>query len=124
MPIRSNSKQAKRIIRREISRFKRPGYGARTVLQAMKRDADAYNCGDHPRKQHTDYDKGAAIVDAGDFALLSRQDKMLSKIYGKKVQGWSGQKTHSTYRHLIAREYDSMLREERKKKSTPTRRRK
>ena len=40
---------------------------------------------------------------------------MLSKIYGKdNVSKWSMEKKHNTYRHLIGREYSSML-EERKK---------
>ena len=121
MAVKSYSNAAKAIIRREIGRYKRPkDYGVRSVAQAMKKDADAYNCGDHPSRRHSDYQKGAAIVDAGFFAVGAYQDDMLGKIYGKKkVQTWSMDKRHEVYRHLIGREYDAMLREERKKASAP-----
>ena len=34
----------------------------------------------------------------------------------KNVDKWSGQKNHNTYKHLIGREYASMVRESQKAK--------
>ena len=114
---KSNSKKAKGIIRSEIrSYFKASEYGTRSSLDAMKKDANAYNCGDSPRVRHSNYQKGAGLVDGGYLVCYyDDQKKMLRKIYGKKVDDWSGEKTHATYRHLIGREYDAMLREREKK---------
>ena len=117
---KSTSKAAKSVIRSEIRRYySGRSYGTRTsVLDNMKANADAYNCGDSEKVRHSDYQKGAGLVDGGDLACYySDQKKMLRKIYGKSVDDWSGEKTHATYRHLIGREYDAMLRE-REKKST------
>lgn len=118
---KSNSKKAKGIIRSEIKTyFNAREYGTRSSLDAMKKDADAYNCADAPRVRHSDYQKGAGLVDGGALACYyDDQKKMLRRIYGKSVDDWSGKKTHETYRHLIGREYDAMLRE-REKRPTAT----
>ena len=91
-------------------------YGTRSCLDAMKKDADAYNCGSNRRQ--TNYNKGAGLVDAGCLACYYNDQRvMLGKIYGKKnVENWDGNKVHNTYKHLIGREYDSMLRERNTKK--------
>ena len=48
---------------------------------------------------------------------IATQADMLNKIYGaEKVAQWDGEKRHEVYRHLIAREYDQMMRDDRKKK--------
>ena len=48
---------------------------------------------------------------------IATQGDMLGKIYGKeKVEKWDGEKRHEVYRHLVAREYDAMNREEAAKK--------
>ncbi len=121
MAIHSNSKKAKGIIRREIKTYFRPseyGKGVRTSLDAMRADANAYNCGDGNHRRHTDYQKGAGLVDGGALACYySDQAKMLEKIYGKKkVETWSGNKIHNTYKHLVGREYSAMLAERAKRK--------
>ena len=60
------------------------------------------------------YQKGAYLVDGACLAIYD-QDKMLNKIYGKqKVNTWDNLKKHEVYKHLIAREYSSMLNESRK----------
>lgn len=114
--IRSNSKKAKSIIRSEIRTYFKPKeYGTRSSVNAMRKDANAYNAGSN-KKYLSDYTKGAALVDAGGLACYyNDQKKMLRKIYGNKVNSWNGNKTHSTYKHLIGREYSAMLRENRKK---------
>ena len=119
--ISSVSNKAKKIIRSEmLSYFNPKEYGVRSRLDAMRRDADAgnggypkYNDVKKPRKV-SDYEKGAHLVDSACLAIYD-QDRMLSKIYGKNnVSKWSIEKRHNTYRHLIGREYSSMI-EERKK---------
>lgn len=117
---KSNTRKAKNVIRSEIKAYFRPSeYGVRSSLDAMKKDADAYNGGDSPRVRHSDYQKGAGLVDGGALACYyDDQKKMLRRIYGKGVDGWSGKKTHETYRHLIGREYDAMLREREKRSAT------
>lgn len=119
VPIRSNSKQAKKIIRSEMRSFYHPlEYGVRTSLQAMKKDADAYNNDRSPSVYQSPYQKGSGLVDAGSFAIYhSDQNKMLRKIYGNRVDSWSGNKIHGTYKHLIGREYADMLRESSSKRS-------
>ena len=117
--IRSDSKQAKNIIRKEIGLFYSPSaIGGRSTLQNMKNDADAGNGGYQKKRCTSDYQKAAYMVDGGSFACYyDDQAKMLSKIYGKeKVSSWSGDKIHETYKHLIAREYTSMIREDEAKK--------
>ena len=120
--INSNSKKAKNLIRAEIRSFYGPSATGENItsIRAMKRDADAYNA-DEPRNSRykpSDYKKGRALVDAGSFrCYYSDQAKFLSKIYGKKnVDNWPGMKIHNTYAHLIGREYDSMLRKNKRKK--------
>lgn len=115
--ISSTSKKAKGIIRSEIKAYFNPReYGTRSSIDAMKRDADAYNNGTN--RWQSNYNKGAGLVDAGSLACYyDDQRVMLGKIYGKeKVKNWDGNKVHATYRHLIGREYDAMLREKAKKK--------
>lgn len=118
----SNSAAAKSVIRREIRTYFKPQeYGTQSSLDAMKRDADAYNADSQYRTGYrapSNYQKGAALVDAGALACYyDDQKKMLRKIYGKRVDDWSGEKTHATYKHLIGREYDAMLRERDKQKN-------
>ena len=115
--LRSNSKKAKKIIRDEIRVYFKPReYGVRSTVDAMKKDADAYNNG--RRSWQSNYNKGAGLVDAGALACYyDDQRVMLGKIYGRaNVNKWSGSKVHNTYKHLIGREYDAMLREKRKRK--------
>jgi len=92
--------------------------GAKTRLDAMKKDADSGNGGIYGKRNVSNYEKGKYLVDAGCCACYySDQMVMLSKIYGKKnVEKWDGKKIHSTYAHLVGREYDSMLKEKRNKK--------
>ncbi len=119
--VSSSSTKAKSIIRNEIRAFYGPSATGEKVssIKAMKRDADAYNA-DFPKGRHyvSDYAKGKALVDAGCFrCYYSDQAKFLAKIYGKKtVNDWSGDKIHKTYSHLIGREYDALLRKQRKKR--------
>ena len=51
------------------------------------------------------------MVDGGFYACYySQTDKMLGKIYGKKnVAKWSNEKKWNTYKHLIARETNSIV---------------
>lgn len=111
---KSTTLKAKSLIRGEIkhrySQSYDSAYKESSVLN-MKRDADAYNGGTYGRYPVSDYKKGSALVDAGCFrCYYSDQAQFLSKIYGKKnVEKWSGQKIHNTYKHLIGREYASML---------------
>lgn len=114
---RSTSAEAKKIVRGEIKKYFNPReYGVRSTVDAMKKDADAYNA--DRRGRVTDYEKGAALVDAGSLACYhSDQSVMLGKIYGKaNVDSWDGEKIHGTYKHLIGREYNAMLREQESKK--------
>ena len=116
----STSKKAKSLIRGEIRSFYGPSATGEKIssLKAMKRDADAYNGGRGRGYYTPDYSKGAALVDAGSFrCYYSDQAKFLAKIYGKKtVNEWSGDKIHNTYKHLIGREYASMLNAKRRKR--------
>lgn len=114
---KSTTKEAKRIIRKEIDSYYGHGrekeYGVKTSLEAMQKDANSYSAG----RGTSDWNKGRELVNAGCFACYySDQSKMLSKIYGKKnVEKWDGQKIHNTYANLIGREYSKMLSERRKK---------
>lgn len=116
--VNSNSKKSKGIIRSEIRAYVKPHeYGKRSTVDAMKMDADAYHCGDSRSVRHSDYQKGAGLVDGGRFACYwDDQRKMLRKIYGSQVDQWSGHKVHGTYKHLIGREYEAMLREKKQRK--------
>lgn len=118
-PIRSNSTKAKNVIRAEIRNYYKPHeFGVRSTVDAVKKDADAYNNNRSTKVRQSNYQKGAGLVDAGCFAVYhSDQRVMLGKIYGKKkVETWDGDKVHNTYKHLIGREYEAMLNERRKKK--------
>ena len=102
---KSTTSKAKSLIRGEIKHRYSPsatGYGRSTVTN-MKHDAES---------------GWANLVDSGNFrCYYDDQAKFLSKIYGKKnVDKWSGQKIHNTYKHLIGREYASMVRESQKTK--------
>jgi len=116
---KSTTKKAKGIIRSEIiNNFKDKDYGEKlSSLQKMQLDADAYNAGEYARYKLSDYRKGAGLVDGGCFRIYyDDQAKFLSKIYGKKnVSTWPNQKIYDTYKHLIGREYNSMLREQERK---------
>lgn len=113
--VRSTSKAAKNIIRQEIrsSRFNPKNYGyGKSTLDNMKKEADSYNCGDVKTRRHSDWQKGAGLVDGGSFAVGVDQDKMLGKIYGKKkISEWDYIKKHDIYKNLIGREYAAMLNE-------------
>lgn len=115
----STSKKAKSMIRGEIKAFYGPSATGEkiTSLKAMKRDADAYDGGVVHKYPFSNYRKGAALVDAGSFRCYYHdQEKFLAKIYGKKtVAKWDGERIHNTYKHLIGREYDAMLRKKKKK---------
>lgn len=115
---KSTTLKAKSLIRGEIKHRYSPsatGYGRSTVTN-MKQDAES-GWGRY-RGYGGDYHKGANLVDSGNFrCYYDDQAKFLSKIYGKKnVDKWSGQKIHNTYKHLIGREYASMVRESQKTK--------
>ena len=116
---KSTTKAAKGIIRSEIKHYYSPSRkgGGRSALANMQRDADAYDGGFLSRYPKTDYTKGAGLVQAGCFACyFSDQRVMLGKIYGKdNVEKWSGDKVHETYKHLIGREYEAMLNEQKRK---------
>lgn len=103
----------KKIIRNEIKSYygddvQNRTYG-RDFLMNMKEDAESCSAG----RNTSDWNKGKELVNAGCFACYySQQQKMLSKIYGKRnVDKWDGEKIHNTYGNLIGREYASMLRE-------------
>lgn len=110
--ISSTSKEAKKLIRAEIQHYYSPARkgGGKSALDNMQQAANSYSEG----KGKSDWGKGAALVDAGCFAVWEQVD-LLGKIYGKEeVQNWDYDKRHNTYRSLIGREYAAML-EERKK---------
>lgn len=113
--VRSTSKAAKNIIRQEIrsSVYNPREYGGgKSTLDNMKKEADGYNCGDVKNRWHSDWQKGAGLVDAARFAVGVDQDKMLGKIYGKKkISEWDYIKKHDIYKNLIGREYAAMLNE-------------
>lgn len=113
--VRSTSKAAKNIIRQEIrsSVYNPREYGGgKSTLDNMKKEADGYNCGDVKTRRHSDWQKGAGLVDAARFAVGVDQDKMLGKIYGKKkISEWDYIKKHDIYKNLIGREYAAMLAE-------------
>jgi hypothetical protein len=106
---KSTTTKAKKIIRAEIKDHYADN--GKQWLNAVKRDAEAaYD----PHTPNTAYHKGANLVQGGSFACYySDQKQMLGKIYGKEnVAKWNGEKTHSTYKHLIGREYAAMVREQ------------
>ena len=113
--VRSTSKAAKNIIRQEIrsSVYSPKNYGkGKSALDNMKKEADSYNCGDVKTRRHSDWQKGAGLVDAARFEIGVGQDKMLGKIYGKKkISEWDYIKKHDIYKNLIGREYAAMLAE-------------
>lgn len=77
----------------------------------MKINANTYSQG----RGKSDWEKGKELVNGGCFACYySDQRVMLRKIYGDKVDDWSGNKVHETYSNLIGREYAAMLRERKK----------
>lgn len=110
----STTKEAVTAIRAEISHFY--GYDMtglrKSALEAMRADADAYNCGDAPSRSHSDWQKGAGLVDAGCFRCYHNdQAEFLRNIYGEQVDRWNGDRIHRTYANLIGREYARMIRE-------------
>jgi hypothetical protein len=114
---KSTTVKAKKIIRSEIHGYyspkNRPDYSGNTTAQNVALDAQS---GWHNGIPNTDYHKGANLVDSGCFACYyNDQRKMLGQIYGKdNVEKWDGQKVHQTYKHLIAREYTNMRKDENK----------
>lgn len=118
---KSTTKTAKSLIRGEIkhrySGSYDSGFKGKPAVLNMKSDADAYNGGFYGKRFVSDYQKGAGLVDGGCFrCYYSDQREFLAKIYGKKnVDNWANHKVHNTYKHLIGREYVSMLREREKK---------
>lgn len=112
---KSTTKKSKELIRKEmLSYFPARGYGVRSNLYAMKIDAEG---GANPREHLTDYAKGSNLVQNGCLRIYyDDQAEFLSKIYGKdKIKKWDNQKIHDTYKHLVGREYSSMLREKGRK---------
>ena len=110
----STTKEAITAIRAEIRHFYDCGMtGSRkSAIEAMRADADAYNCGDLPSRIHSDWQKGAGLVDAGCFRCYHNdQAEFLHSIYGEQVDRWNGDRIHRTYANLIGREYARMVRE-------------
>ena len=96
--------------------------GVKENLIVRKRESGGYEViSGHRRKAAVQYliEKGENI--SHNLPCLvqkydNEEDKMLNKIYGKKnVDKWDMEKRHNTYKHLIGREYSSMLEEKRKK---------
>ena len=120
---KSTTKEAKKLIRSEaLSIFTNDRYSEkdkRTRIERMKDQADASYSGYNSRYA-SNYSKGKQLVDDGNYRVYyDDQADFLKKIYGKKtVESWSGNKIHATYAHLIAREYEAMLREDEKKKAS------
>lgn len=108
---KSTTKKAKNIIRNEIKRFyiDRDFGNEKDYVANMKADID-YRFGNRCQN-YSDYCKGKAMVDVGNFACYyDDQSVMLSKIYGKeKVDSWDGHKVNDIYGNLIGREYAAML---------------
>ena len=117
MPVKSNTKKAKEIIRQEIRWCFAPkvrGYG-KSSLDNMRAAANSASH-DIPKWRRSNYTDALRVVD-GAYMNIATQGDMLGKIYGKeKVEKWDGEKRHEVYRHLVAREYDAMNREEAVKK--------
>lgn len=108
----SLTRKARALIRSEIRHFYGPAFTGsnKRAVTVMRQDADSYNCGDFPSRKHTDMQKGAGLVDAGCFRCYhDDQAQFLAQIYGDRVQGWSGDRIHRTYAHLIGREYAAMV---------------
>lgn len=114
---KSTTKAAKQIIRKEmLGYFSSSDYGVRSNFDAIRSQVEATTAGDYRFRNTTDWDKCKKLVDDGFFAVYyDDQAKMLSKIYGKKVENWTGHKIHETYSNLIGREYAAMLREKKTK---------
>ena len=119
---KSTTKAAKSIIRNEMDGYyspeSRPDYGGKSTIENMTIDGNSATDGDYMYRGYVSpYRKAAALVDGGCFACYySQQSKMLGKIYGQEnVESWTGHKIHSTYRHLIGREYAAMIREQNNK---------
>ena len=117
-PVRSNTKKAKEIIRQEIRWCFAPkvrGYG-KSSLDNMREAANSASH-DIPKWKRNNYTDALRVVD-GAYMNIATQGDMLGKIYGKdKVKKWDGEKRHEVYRHLVAREYDAMNREDAAKKA-------
>lgn len=111
---RSTTKAAKQIIRKEmLSYFSARNYGVKSNLDAIHHQAEATCRDDYRYRGASDWNKCKELVNSGFFACYYHdQMKMLSKIYGKQVESWSGNKIHETYSNLIGREYAAMLREQ------------
>lgn len=117
-PAKSNTKKAKEIVRQEIRWCFAPkvrGYG-KSSLDNMRTAANSASH-DIPKWRRSNYTDALRVVD-GAYMNIATQGDMLSKIYGReKVEKWDGVKRHEVYRHLVAREYDAMNREEAAKKA-------
>ncbi|MBN3490546.1 hypothetical protein JV173_03355 [Acholeplasma equirhinis] len=120
--MKSTSNKAKNIIRREIlSAYNGESKSTRTRFKMFKRDADAGNGG--TRGYTSNYRKGAYMVESGMLRIPNHDIAMnfLSKIYGKKKaeKFLNDGKAFNIYKHLIGREYDSMIREQRSNPKAP-----
>lgn len=109
---KSTTKEARKLIAEEIRYMY--GYGLSVTIQealkTMHQDANNYHGGLYPWINLSDYTKGAALVDAGCFRCYHQdQAQFLKLIYGESVENWDGQKIHETYKHLIGREYASLI---------------
>ena len=102
--LNSRSNRAKRIIRNEISCY-RSKSDLKGDAKELLRESGI----------NTYYEAGLAMAQRGTFAAYHDQtDDMLGKIYGKRnVSKWSNDKKWNTYKHLIARETDSIIRSNR-----------
>ena len=106
--INSNSNIAKKIIRNEIKNY---DWNKKSLKSQINYFIDTTQR--NPSYGiWTPYQGGQKLVEGGCFACYySQTDKMLGKIYGKKnVARWSNEKKWSTYKHLIARETDTIIR--------------
>lgn len=101
--LNSNSKKAKRLIRKEISSYE---WNAKSIKSQVN-SFFTYPKGYRPS---TPYHAGKKMVEGGSFACYySQTDDLLGKIYGKdNVKKWSDEKKWNTYTHLISREIDSV----------------
>ena len=110
---KSTTKEAKKLIAEEIvTYYDYESKGLENALKNMKLDAESANAGwpKHTKYQLSNYTKGAYLVDGGCFrCYYSHQIEFLKQIYGEGVKDWSGDKLHNTYKHLIGREYEALL---------------
>lgn len=103
MAIRSNSIQAKKIIRNEI---KASNFTKTRLIE------DVNSLMKYDRRINTPFSAGRQMAQDGNFACYTHDmKKTLGKIYGKeKVKSWTQNKVEETYKNLIAREINEIHR--------------